>query len=427
MENDLTCSICLELLESPVMLPCSHNFCRKCVKELVAHGDFKCPTCRSSVGLRHRNIDDFQPNRALGNIVAEYKRRHGHLCDEHGKRLSLFCLSCRKGVCRMCTHSRDGGHRGHSAKPLKNLCDKEKTRLAEECDALHNLVERINSSFNPTERMEEIEEQISTLQSQIDKTCQELISMIKQRRVAMKSMLKFQRDKIRWQLETQKGNIKASQRIIDKYHKFKHLYDENPIRFLQESHGVFENARGKKAALKSIDTNTSLLKYKHLHSWKIQNALKEMTLKEYPEPPIKTCKFGPQTWTFGNSEATQSPAKSSSTFVFEPWRIGIPTPRVAFKPPCDVDPRLPDGIMVQPAGVQRPLTTKWNCVTAMKEYERFSFEEIRLEDYRCGIREAKRCPWGCCVTKFKPIEGFDTMLKAGVTSTIQHVFFVLLQ
>ena len=64
--EELTCSICLELFEEPVLLPCAHTFCRQCLREFCARhpvlrhdeeqGDSKvinilCPKCRANAKL----------------------------------------------------------------------------------------------------------------------------------------------------------------------------------------------------------------------------------------------------------------------------------------------------------------------------------------------------------------------------------------
>ncbi|KAM9177716.1 E3 ubiquitin/ISG15 ligase TRIM25 isoform 1-T1 [Mergus octosetaceus] len=50
LEEELTCSICLSLFNSPVTVPCGHNFCASCL-ELTWAGlgaDFSCPQCRTT-------------------------------------------------------------------------------------------------------------------------------------------------------------------------------------------------------------------------------------------------------------------------------------------------------------------------------------------------------------------------------------------
>ena len=35
MEEELTCPVCLELYADPLMLPCSHSLCKKCLEDIV--------------------------------------------------------------------------------------------------------------------------------------------------------------------------------------------------------------------------------------------------------------------------------------------------------------------------------------------------------------------------------------------------------
>ncbi|KAK7877107.1 hypothetical protein WMY93_032187 [Mugilogobius chulae] len=47
----LVCPICLDLLQTPVTLPCGHSFCRKCVQDSF-RGRYMCPVCRKSFHSR---------------------------------------------------------------------------------------------------------------------------------------------------------------------------------------------------------------------------------------------------------------------------------------------------------------------------------------------------------------------------------------
>lgn len=35
MEDELTCPVCLELYADPLMLPCSHSVCKKCLQDIL--------------------------------------------------------------------------------------------------------------------------------------------------------------------------------------------------------------------------------------------------------------------------------------------------------------------------------------------------------------------------------------------------------
>ncbi|KAI0788871.1 hypothetical protein C8Q75DRAFT_719419 [Abortiporus biennis] len=53
--TDITCSICLEPLKTPVSTPCGHLHCEDCLTELVASGpesvEAACPTCRAPFSI----------------------------------------------------------------------------------------------------------------------------------------------------------------------------------------------------------------------------------------------------------------------------------------------------------------------------------------------------------------------------------------
>jgi len=44
MEEELTCPVCLELFADPLMLPCSHSMCKRCLDEML-----NCRTLRSGI------------------------------------------------------------------------------------------------------------------------------------------------------------------------------------------------------------------------------------------------------------------------------------------------------------------------------------------------------------------------------------------
>ena len=50
LEQQLTCSICLNLYTDPIIRPCHHVFCKSCIRPIVEKtepgGAFLCPECR---------------------------------------------------------------------------------------------------------------------------------------------------------------------------------------------------------------------------------------------------------------------------------------------------------------------------------------------------------------------------------------------
>lgn len=57
----LTCIICRQLFQSPVLLRCSHRFCRACIEHRIRSTNKKyCPTCNAPLlTKRELRSDDF--------------------------------------------------------------------------------------------------------------------------------------------------------------------------------------------------------------------------------------------------------------------------------------------------------------------------------------------------------------------------------
>ncbi|XP_068681372.1 E3 ubiquitin-protein ligase TRIM9-like [Montipora foliosa] len=164
MEVELTCPVCLELFQKPVVLPCSHNLCTPCARKILEpHGapkvwaewvkenrgadykshldpDVKCPTCRRKIPIDPRGVDGLAKNLILENVIERFKEERKapgqapeelllcQFCEDYSpQKATLTCNECAFLYCGKCfdaCHPSRGPLAGHTvgpavAKPLK--------------------------------------------------------------------------------------------------------------------------------------------------------------------------------------------------------------------------------------------------------------------------------------------------------------------
>ena len=72
----MTCAVCSEYYTDPLMLPCLHSFCKKCIikpkeKEGSPDTSLKCPTCDTIIPLPDSKFEDLTQNLWLAQQVRE--------------------------------------------------------------------------------------------------------------------------------------------------------------------------------------------------------------------------------------------------------------------------------------------------------------------------------------------------------------------
>ncbi|XP_007437656.1 E3 ubiquitin-protein ligase TRIM58-like [Python bivittatus] len=147
LQDEVSCSICLEYLKDPVTIDCGHNFCQACISDFCkrgagsATGAALCPQCRTGFLL-----SSCRPNKQLANIVEGIERLARRpsqglveaLCEKHGKKLRLFCQDDGEPICLVCDKSRE--HRKHSVLPLEEAAHDYKMKLQEAADILRKML-----------------------------------------------------------------------------------------------------------------------------------------------------------------------------------------------------------------------------------------------------------------------------------------------
>ncbi|XP_053171586.1 zinc-binding protein A33-like [Scomber japonicus] len=130
-EEDLSCPICTEIFTDPVVLTCSHSFCKVCLQSWWRQKK-ECPLCK-----RAPLLSDPPRNLALKNLCEafllereqKYSAVSEPLCSLHSEKLKLFCLDHQQLVCSVCRDSKT--HNNHKFRPIDEAAQDHKEELQE--------------------------------------------------------------------------------------------------------------------------------------------------------------------------------------------------------------------------------------------------------------------------------------------------------
>ncbi|XP_061758554.1 tripartite motif-containing protein 54-like isoform X2 [Nerophis ophidion] len=210
LEKQLTCPICLELLQKPVViLPCQHNLCRKCANHLyqprttmaVNSGRFRCPSCRHEVILDRHGVFGLQRNLLVENIIDIYKQEVDAdagrpvavtpslpvevTCSEHhGEKVNIYCVTCQLPTCSLCKVF--GQHQSCQVQPLDHVLQNKKEELREGVSALLEVNHKVQALIEQLDHTcRSMEESAKTQKQNVCDKFSRMFSILDERRKAM--------------------------------------------------------------------------------------------------------------------------------------------------------------------------------------------------------------------------------------------------
>ncbi|XP_050952107.1 E3 ubiquitin-protein ligase TRIM39-like isoform X2 [Labeo rohita] len=245
LNEELQCSICLDVFTDPVTTPCGHNFCRTCLnkcwtntqtcccplckekfsnhldleinttlRKLVQHFkkvdqeksevfcDFcderkqkamkSCLTCQSSYCETHLEPHHRVPRLKKHKLINAVKNLEDYICQKHERPLELFCRDDQTCVCLSCT---EGDHRNHNTVPIeeesqqKKLHKHEQNMLQNRVKKQINLIKELQQEITDLKRNTEEEksgsvELFTDLIRPIERRQSELLKMMEEQQKA---------------------------------------------------------------------------------------------------------------------------------------------------------------------------------------------------------------------------------------------------
>ncbi|KAK0139318.1 E3 ubiquitin-protein ligase TRIM39 [Merluccius polli] len=306
-EDNFSCSICLDVFNSPVSTPCGHNFCRTCITKFWDDQvQYKCPVCNELFHTR----PDLRVNTFISEMVDQFRRsvrvkelpcvepgevpcdvctgtqlkavksclmcftsycpthlephqrvaglkRHllvepmdrleDRLCKKHDRLLELFCQTDQVCVCQFCT---EADHKYHPLVPLKEEYEVKTAQLAKiESEVQQMIQER-------QRKIEEINDTVDRSKADADRQIADGVQVL----AALMSSIEKWRDDFN---QTVKENLKSTEKQAEGL--IKEL--EQEIEDLTNRRSEVKQLSHTEDHLHFLQTFTSLKNPPHTRGW----------------------------------------------------------------------------------------------------------------------------------------------------------------
>ena len=199
VEEELSCSICLDTYSDPKLLQCFHAYCRKCLVKLVVRDQqgqliLICPICRHDTPVPANGVAGLQPAFQINHlleIMEEHKKAAADppasaekaesnstsptsrdkvkvCCREHaGKEVELFCETCGEPLCWKCI-AKGGKHHSHDYEELDKAFERYKVDVTASLELMEKQVTTITKALAQLDsRCAEISDQRAAVEADV--------------------------------------------------------------------------------------------------------------------------------------------------------------------------------------------------------------------------------------------------------------------
>ncbi|XP_067301602.1 E3 ubiquitin-protein ligase TRIM39-like [Pseudorasbora parva] len=301
LNEELQCSICLEVFTDPVTTPCGHNFCRSCLSKcwtntqtcfcplckdkFIKRPDLKintilrevaqhfkenlnlgepevfcdicdeskqkavktCLMCQSSYCDSHLEPHLRVPRLKKHKLITAVENLEDYICQKHERPLELFCRDDQTCVCLFCT---EGEHKTHNTVPIEEESRKKKNDLAKRQTDVHQMIQ---------DRMKKIQEIRRSLELRKRNTEEEKSSNVELFTDLIRSIERCQAELMKMMEEQQKAAEKRAEDLIKEL--------EQEITELKRRNTEIEQISNTDDHLHLIQKCSSLYSRPHTKNW----------------------------------------------------------------------------------------------------------------------------------------------------------------
>ncbi|XP_067824117.1 E3 ubiquitin/ISG15 ligase TRIM25-like [Heptranchias perlo] len=276
LEEELICSICLQIYTDPVILNCKHSFCRDCIEKTWDKAVFTvypCPECRAE----YKKRPYLEKNYKLANIIQKYNawdtsitflpcnyctskpavktclkceasmcpehfRHHtesavfkNHLlveptadvsrwkCTEHQELLKIYCKDDKVCVCTLCTLI--GKHKDHRCGSISEGEKELRTSFNDQMGKIRNNVEAVQAAVRDLQKeKQKTQDEIKQKKIKIKKKSDALRKQIENEEREVFEYLDREENRVIAEIDAQIRKLNAKARDFRKY-----LNDQNNV------------------------------------------------------------------------------------------------------------------------------------------------------------------------------------------------------
>ncbi|CAM4713291.1 unnamed protein product [Leuciscus chuanchicus] len=237
-EDDYICPVCREIFKAPVLLSCSHSFCKECLQQYWRiKGSQECPVCR-----RRSSRSDPPVSLTLRNLCESFLKERNErrssgseeICSLHSEKLKLFCLEDKQPVCIVCRDSKQ--HDNHKFRPISEVVSSYKEELNTALKPLKKKLKRnktMKAEFEKT--VQHIKSQAEHTERQIKQQFEKLHQFLRDEEEATVTALREEEEqkkqRMKEKLEEMNTHISALSHTIKDMEK---MMKANDVCFMKE-------------------------------------------------------------------------------------------------------------------------------------------------------------------------------------------------
>ncbi|XP_071394848.1 E3 ubiquitin-protein ligase TRIM39-like [Centroberyx affinis] len=213
-EENLSCSVCHDIFKDPVLLSCSHSFCKACLQSWWTEKQIHdCPICKRRSSRTEPTVSLVLKNLCEAFLLERDQRASAGselLCSLHSEKLKLFCLDHQQPVCVVCLHSET--HTNHRIRPIDEAARHHKEELQKSLKLLKEKLKLFNEvKGNCDQTAKHIKVQARHTERQIKEQFKKLHQFLQEEEEARIAALKEEEEQ---KSQTMKENIEGLSREI---------------------------------------------------------------------------------------------------------------------------------------------------------------------------------------------------------------------